>query len=394
MTTTDPDSGRSSGPTIKIAATEAELEAVHRFWYQVYVEEMGKDFASADHHNRRLADDLDAASSILFAADDSGRVVGSVRVTWSGLVDWPDHLRELYDTDRFDAYDRSAYSITTRLMVDPQYRGTGLVGRIMADIYLLGRERKCQFNLCYCEPSLVQLYEQMGTRRYKEHVYDPDTGLRIPLALVTEDLDHLTRVRSPFARLAAKFDNHPAAAEWFRREFPIQAEFLPFRMMDEDDLWDFFSRRLAQEETTLFQGLERDEIQAFLKSGTIIKCRPGDPVISQGEVGHELFLILKGAAEVRHVVEKRHYRLATFGQGQIFGEMAFVGQMPRTASVIALTDLEVMAINQAFMRKIMARHPRAAAKVLLNLSLILAERLKITTRGWVRTYEPDLDICN
>ena len=68
---------------IKLATTPEEKEAVYRFRYTVYVEEMGRYQATADHVGRRLADPEDDHSWIFFAADD-GEVVGSFRMTWGG----------------------------------------------------------------------------------------------------------------------------------------------------------------------------------------------------------------------------------------------------------------------------------------------------------------------
>jgi len=61
------------------------------------------------------------------------------------------------------------------------------------------------------------------------------------------------------------------------------------------------------------------------------------------------------------------------------GEMAFLTSMPRTADVVAMTDLEVMVINQRFLHKITKTAPTTANQVLFNLTLVLCERLRMTT---------------
>src|SRR5689334_19846654 len=66
-----------------VVSTADELDAVQRFRYEVYVEEMGRYRATADHSNRKLVDDVDERSWNVFAIDE-GRIVASTRVTWGG----------------------------------------------------------------------------------------------------------------------------------------------------------------------------------------------------------------------------------------------------------------------------------------------------------------------
>ena len=63
-----------------LAATEEEKEAVYRFRYDVYVEEMGRYGEAADHENRRLVEPEDETARIWYAAED-GQVVATQRIS-------------------------------------------------------------------------------------------------------------------------------------------------------------------------------------------------------------------------------------------------------------------------------------------------------------------------
>lgn len=363
---------------IRTASTRAERSLIYRFRYQVYVEEMGKTIRGADPARRVITDPVDDFSTLLYAT--GGREVqATLRLAWLDQGPIPDRYRQYYALDRFDARPARELVLASRLMLSPEQRGSALLGRLLGEGYNVAREHGAQFVFCDCAPALVQLYEHLGFRRYKDNVYDPDTGLKIALVLVTEDVDHLRRCASPLWRLARDRDNDPGPAEWFTRNFPPQINYVPTRLKTEEDLWYFMSTRLYERDIPLFAGLSDDEISRFLKAGTVIKCRRGDRIIRAGEVGHEMFLLLSGAAEVRYREAGRDFSLATFGRGQIFGEMAFLTSMPRTADVVAMTDLEVMAINQRFLHKITKTTPTTANQVLFNLTLVLCERLQMTT---------------
>ncbi len=69
--------------TIGIAQTAEERDAVYRFRYSVYVEEMGRYRGSADHDGHRLSDPEDEWSWIAYARDGD-EVVATTRLTWGG----------------------------------------------------------------------------------------------------------------------------------------------------------------------------------------------------------------------------------------------------------------------------------------------------------------------
>jgi predicted GNAT family N-acyltransferase len=366
---------------VRTAETDQERTLIYRFRYQVYVEEMGKTLSGADHVQRLIRDPMDDFSTLLYVTDGQD-LQATLRLTWIDQGTVPQRHQSYYALNRFAERPPRELALASRLMLSPDQRGSGLLGRLLVKAYEICRQREVKFVFCDCAPALVQLYEHLGFKRYKDNVYDPDTGLKIALVLVTEDIEHLRASASPLYRLAAGLTNDPESAGWFTAHFPPQVSYVPARLQSEEDLWYFLSARLHQRDIPLFGGLEEDEISRFLKAGTVIKCAAGDKIIRAGEVGHEMFMLLSGAAEVRYRHQEREYSLATFGRGQIFGEIAFLTSLPRTADVVAMTDLEVMVITQQLLRKLTKTAPTTANQVLFNLTLVLCERLRMTTSRW------------
>ncbi len=62
------------------------------------------------------------------------------------------------------------------------------------------------------------------------------------------------------------------------------------------------------------------------------------------------------------------------------GEIAYRGAMPRTADIVITEDAEVLVLTQDMFRKTIKSDPAIASKVLFNLTLILADRLKTTSQ--------------
>jgi CRP-like cAMP-binding protein len=129
----------------------------------------------------------------------------------------------------------------------------------------------------------------------------------------------------------------------------------------------------------LLRGLERDEAERFLGKATLIHASAEDHLVRQGELGATLFVLLSGVAEV--VIDAAPDRaVALLGPGDTFGEMGFLTPTPRTANVIARTACEIVVLSAEFLHALLARDPAIAAKILLNLSRILARRLSDMNR--------------
>lgn len=103
----------------------------------------------------------------------------------------------------------------------------------------------------------------------------------------------------------------------------------------------------------------------------------GSEVLKQGEAGGELMLVLEGKACATITAEDGSTRvLSRFTTGEIFGEMALVTKEPRSATVVAETELDVLALSAPDFDAL-ATEFSSVAVVLTNL---VAERLG---RRWI-----------
>jgi CRP/FNR family transcriptional regulator, cyclic AMP receptor protein len=68
----------------------------------------------------------------------------------------------------------------------------------------------------------------------------------------------------------------------------------------------------------------------------------GDTIFRESEQGDEFFVVVRGKVEIR----SGNRRLETLGPNGIFGEMALIDDTPRSATVVALTDVTVAPIQE------------------------------------------------
>ena len=144
-------------------------------------------------------------------------------------------------------------------------------------------------------------------------------------------------------------------------------------------VWDLAYSRLGESPNLtipLFHGLGRLGVRLVILLGQLRKFATGDYIVRNGDEGREMYLILEGDAEVR--LDKG--KLIPLSRGGILGEMALLRQARRGADVVAASDVEVLVIDEDFLRRLRIRYPRLASKFFLNVARILSDRLEEANR--------------
>jgi uncharacterized protein len=148
-------------------------------------------------------------------------------------------------------------------------------------------------------------------------------------------------------------------------------------------LWDVLYLKLGPEPhrtIPLFASLRPMQAKIVALMASLRSYPAGTPVVRQGDVGQEMFVIINGRADVFVNVNGHAQRVRGLGRGDVFGEMGLIRRHERTADVISTQDLEVMAMNEQMLTRVQRRYPRTANKILVNLARILSDRLQDETQ--------------
>ncbi len=97
---------------------------------------------------------------------------------------------------------------------------------------------------------------------------------------------------------------------------------------------------------------------------------PGETVIRAGDPGSSMFVVHNGRVSVEISENGRARTVATLSDGAFFGEMALFTGEPRTASIVAIEETEVLEIGHAAMKSVFENNP----DLVESLSYIIAER--------------------
>lgn len=190
---------------LSTAQDDADFHDVYRFWYDVYVIEMGRhrDDANTSHQDRTLHDPLAMAGSLCVARRD-GEVVGTVLTT---PVDHPatEKYRTLYGLDHLDPTDQWASGITTKFMVRADQRRTRLPLRLAFAACDWSLRVGMKHSYIDCNDHLLHLFSRLGFEAHLPVLYHKDYGQVNSLHLNFTDEAHLRNVGSPFLPVLQRF---------------------------------------------------------------------------------------------------------------------------------------------------------------------------------------------
>jgi serine/threonine protein phosphatase PrpC len=125
----------------------------------------------------------------------------------------------------------------------------------------------------------------------------------------------------------------------------------------------------------LFQHLDYREHVAVLSVAANRRVPAGTVLAEEGTPGSDLFVIVSG----RVSVAAGGRDLTELGPGAHFGEMALVNDAPRSATVVALEQMDLLVIGRADMMGLMRVDPVLAVKILWTLVQALSTRLRDAT---------------
>ncbi len=135
----------------------------------------------------------------------------------------------------------------------------------------------------------------------------------------------------------------------------------------------------------LFDCLDDAQLDNVLHSARINHYGRGERVIEEGAEGNSMFIVLRGSVHVSVLRNGANIRLGNMRSGDCFGEMSLLTGEPRSATIRADSDCEVLEISKEVMAEVMRDSPQC----LTQLSEILAKR-KLEGEGILRdTAQPD-----
>lgn len=272
---------------IKLAEAPEEIDAALRLRHKVFVEHDQKFTPTPD---KRLYDRFDCCStSVIFIAIVDGQVVGTARLSRDdNTLGFP--ADEYFDFRSFCAGSLVTASLS-QLAVDPEARGSlKVLNGLMMLTYYWAHINGISHCVAPFNPALTRVMERIGFKKLGDVVQSNHCGLAIqPMKIDMLD---------------------------------VRASFIDF--------------------------VERQDLIGFMEPFVREYFENGEVVLAQGDIGDCAYFIVNGTAdvEVSSPGTSQSKKIASLARGDLFGELALVLSQPRTASIVASSDLEVMILSR------------------------------------------------
>ena len=138
----------------------------------------------------------------------------------------------------------------------------------------------------------------------------------------------------------------------------------------------------------VFSTLELADLERIAQLAVPRRFEPGQAVFREGDQSDTCYIVREGHARaVRTHGDGRTITLATFGPGDIFGELAMFEDERRSATVEAIDPIGVVAVLGPDMRRLMIEHPEISTRLVIALGRRLRETNERLSRQSFQTVQ-------
>lgn len=132
---------------------------------------------------------------------------------------------------------------------------------------------------------------------------------------------------------------------------------------------------------TLLENFSSEEVQLFAHFMVVYRAEPGVEIIREGDGGDFMLMIVEGQVEV-HKRDRWNtpQLLAVVESGRTLGEMSMIDGEARFATCIAVAPTLIAVLDRESLARIIVEQPLLGAKILMELVLMLSQRLRLTSQ--------------
>ena len=141
----------------------------------------------------------------------------------------------------------------------------------------------------------------------------------------------------------------------------------------------------------LFAKVDLTKLKLLAFTSERLQYASGDELFHQGDDGDAAYVILEGQADILVDTPKGAVKVARLGENDIIGEIAILCDMPRTATVVAHSDLETLRVSKEGFFHLVTQFPQVGIEVMGALATKLYRTTQALTAARTRLDELDKD---
>ncbi len=257
----------------------------------------------------------------------------------------------------------------TSISIAPSYLRTPAPQVLISHCFIEILKAGGQAVLMSCDPGHFSMYKRIGMRPIGALQKSANGEFEIPMIFLP-DLDYLSIIHSPVLPLlrGIYFDKYKPIVQWY------------YQLVRENSEMATGSALYSKEEEfgghdSITEGLSESGKTIFLENALKVHCQEGDVLINENDGGKAFGYVSQGLLKV--MIGNR--TVVLLGEGDIFGEIAFVLNSKRTAQVVAASDdTEVVLFSESAINRL----DNDGDKLVIwqNLARVLAQRVLVTNK--------------
>lgn len=261
-------------------------------------------------------------------------------------------------------------AVVSQLSFDSAYLNTPAVPVLLSHCFVEVLKADGLALLMQCDPGHYSIYKRLGMRPIGPLQMGEGGDYQIPM-IGLPDMEYLSVIHSPLLPMlrGVSFDRYQPICDWYyavvreHKELQTGTAFYP-----EDDQ-DF------QGHHAITEGLSETGKAAFLKNAMIVTCRQDEVLFAENDTGKSIGYVRKGLLRV----EIGGQTVVMLGEGDLFGEIAYILNTKRTAKIVsASSETEVVLFQESAIDQLTEEADRKI--IWRNLAKVLAQRVVVTSK--------------
>jgi CRP-like cAMP-binding protein len=126
----------------------------------------------------------------------------------------------------------------------------------------------------------------------------------------------------------------------------------------------------------VFSTLSAEEENEILGQCKLLHISKGETLLKKDEPSTALYAVKSGRLRVVDEVPGKKMYLSTVGPNELFGEMSFLDEEPRSATVTAIEEAELYRMTKEDLLRLLLERPSLTARLLLSIGIMLVGRLR------------------
>lgn len=315
---------------------------------------------------------LEAVNAQLAACQDtySGEVIACLQLVDAASILEVQDKEEQYHLDIFKNDSLSKLAVISRLAIRPAYQKTAAAPMLLSHCFVEILKAGGQALLMSCAPENFSQYKRLGMRPIGPLRKTLWGDYQLPMILLP-DQNYLSVIHSPVLPLIRGVDFTPYRpfCEWYYELVRQNSELQIGSGLYSHDENDFEGHQ------TITEGLSEKGQEALLKNALVIKCREGEVLMTEEEEGNSFGFVHRGMLKVM-IGSKT---VVLLGEGDIFGEIAYILNTNRSAKVVAASpDTEVVLFSETAISRLEDESDRKI--IWRNLARVLAQKVMMTNK--------------